>query len=260
MKLRLNLLTLTLTAALLSGTASYAESVSMTTEGSMQIEADLRAQFDMVGLVYPESQNLTFGQVQELLIMFEKPYADPANPTATEKAAKASDAKLILSRINTEMPLTATNLGAIQIQDELNMRLGEVGLTPPPLNSLTVAQVSELVVMFRDAYASAGTPTEAEKTEAANKATLILNRAATPVMAGDDSAAVQMQIDQLTRDLESIGMTYPTDRQLTLDQIVTLQAAFDKPDSEATKGATDRDMVRMQEQVKDLTALLSTME
>lgn len=256
---RLNLLTLTLTAALLAGTASFAESVSMSSEGSMQIEADLRAQFDSVGLVYPESQNLTFGQVQELLNMFEKPYADPVNPTAAEKAAKASDAQLILSRINTEMPLTSTNLGAIQIQDELNLRLGEVGISPPPLNALTVAQISELVQLFRNAYAEASNPTEAEKVEVANKANLILTRAATPIVAGDDSAAVQQQIDQLTRDLESIGLSYP-DRQLTLDQIVTLQAAFDKPDSDAVKGATDRDMARKQEQVKDLTALMSTMK
>ena len=259
MKLRLNLLTLTLTAALLSGTALRAESVMLNTDGTMQFEAELKADFESVGLVFPDDQNLTFGQIQELLVVFDKMDKTAGEPNQDEKDAKAHDATLILSRINTEMALTSTNLGAIQITDELKARLTEVGVALPAMQSLTVAQIRELLTMFRKAYKSDSNPTEAEMTEAANEANMILSRIANPVVAGNDSAAVQVQKDQLKLDMESIGMQYPTDKDLTLDQVVALQAAFDTPDTAAIKGSSDIPGARAKVQVLALTALLGQM-
>lgn len=256
---RLNLITLTLTAALLAGTAMHAQTVMLGTDGSLQIEAELKAHFEEVGLVYPADQDLTFGQVEELLVVFDRPDTTKGEPTADEKAAKAHDATLILSRINTEMDLTHNNLGAIQIEDELKARMAEVGLAPPNLQALTVSQIRELLDLFKNAYKSAANPTEDEKVKVAADANMVLSRIANPVAAGDNSAAVQVLKDELKLNMEKVGLEYPADKNLTLNQVVALGAVFSAPDEPEVKSASDPDAARAKFQAAAITAMLGQM-
>jgi hypothetical protein len=255
-----SLVALGLSTALLSGTVSMvrAEAINMTTDGALQIEAELRAHLKEVGVPYPDGPSLTFGQVEELLVMFDLADKTPGKPTQEEMSTKAANARLILSRIATHVDLTHNNLGAIQIEDELNARLKQLGLTPPPLQALTIAQTRELISLFKTAYKSDSNPTESEKASVAASAKLILSRIEHPTVAGEDTAAMQMHKDQLRASMASIGMAYPT-KELTLNQLVALQAVFDAKDTDAIKGAADPAAARTKVQVDALTALLATM-
>ncbi len=249
------------TAALLSSAAFVvsAETVTMGNEGAMQIEAELKTKMEAAGLQYPTSANLTFAQVQELLVVFNKKDATEGKPTQAELNAKAEEAKLILNRISTTTDLSRGNLGAMQIADQLAAQLERVGLPTSGIENLTISQTRELVDMFSMAYKSEAEPTEAEKAAVAVKAQQVLDRSASPSSSATDTPEVIALRRELVDHMAAIGLELDVNKALTLNQIVELLTVFQADDSEAVKSANDPVAARVIEQTEAVKAMLSTM-
>jgi len=250
-----------LAATLLSSAAfvAQAETVMMGNEGAIQIEAALKAKMAEYGLDYPSAENLTFSQVQELLLVLNKPDDTPGDETAAEKNAKIADAKQVLSRINSAEPITAANQGVPQILDDLRNKLQSVGLDYPTAETLTIAQVSALYAVFDEPYKDGTLPTQAEKTARANDAQVILNLAAFPANESNTTPEVLALRAELDSKMIAIGLTLPADKSLSLGQIVQLLAVFSANDSAEVKAASDQDAARVKDQNASITALLGTM-
>ena len=119
--------------------------MEMTTDSAegKALQAKLTADLEKIGVAYP-AQKLTTTEMQALV--------NAINNSTTIRHGR--DAKLkqsieaVLAMMSRPASVTTTNEGVVQLEEQMNAKLTEVGLTAPPKGSLTFDQLGKLEGIF----------------------------------------------------------------------------------------------------------------
>lgn len=117
--------------------AKHPETMTLNNAGAKQLEAELKADLEGVGLKYPGNDKLSLGQVQRLLEIFQ-------TPDSTDGA----DASAVLNADEHPTVEKMGNAGAIQLEKELKGNLDSIGIVLPANEKLTFQQVIDLTAIF----------------------------------------------------------------------------------------------------------------
>ena len=117
--------------------AKHPETFTMNNAGAKQVEAQLKADLEGVGLKYPGNDKLSLDQVQRLLEIFQ-----------TSDSTDGADASAVLKADEHPVVETMGNAGALQLEKELKGNLESVGIALPANEKLTFQQVVDLTAIF----------------------------------------------------------------------------------------------------------------